>query len=83
VRGVIFGHFPLVYPDEGITDKSSSDKSSSRDHISKAMRLKSPQNIHKKHTYLNIIEQLYWDYTISILHALILMDYFFPHTTSS
>jgi hypothetical protein len=57
--------FPICTPDEGITDKSSS-----RDHISKAMRLKSPQNIHKKHTYLNIIEELYWDYTIlSILHS--------------
>jgi hypothetical protein len=39
-------------PQEGITNISSS-----RDHISKAIRLKSHQNIHKKHTYLMIIDE--------------------------
>jgi hypothetical protein len=58
VRGVIFGQFPPCTPDEGITNKSYP-----RDHISKARRLKSPQNIHKKHTHHNIIEELCWDYT--------------------
>jgi hypothetical protein len=52
----------LCTHDEDITDKLST-----RDHISEAIRLKSPQNIHKKHIHLKIIEELYWDYMYSLV----------------
>jgi hypothetical protein len=73
-EGAIFGKFSLVHPREGITDKLHS-----RDNIT---WLKWPQNIHKKHTYLMIFEELWWDYTGTIHTVLVLKDYFL-YTASS